>query len=66
MLDILLIEDDSVLCKELKMFLEKWGYNVGDIKEFENILQEFVNMNPKLIIMDINLPFYDGFYWCKK
>lgn len=64
--NILIIEDDKVLCNEIKLFLEKWGYKVGVICNFENILNEFIKFNSRLVIMDVNLPFYDGFYWCRK
>ena len=63
---ILLIEDDIDLAKEICLALEKWGFKVSVIEEFNNILEEFINKSPELVIMDVNLPFYDGFYWCEK
>lgn len=63
---ILLVEDDLDLARELSKVLEKWGLNLFKIEEFDNILGEFINIRPQLVIMDVNLPFYDGFYWCKK
>lgn len=63
---ILLIEDDIDLAKEICLALEKWGFEVSIIEEFNNILEEFINKSPELVIMDVNLPFYDGFYWCEK
>lgn len=66
MKSILLIEDDIALSKEIKLVLEKWGYEVNLINDFQNIMKEFINTNPHLVIMDVNLPFFDGFYWCSK
>lgn len=63
---IMIVEDDELLAKELSSFLIKWGYAIILVKEFENILSEFLTCMPELVLMDINLPFYDGFYWCHK
>lgn len=63
---ILLIEDELDLADEIALALNKWGYNTCKIQEFDNILEEFSEKKPQLVLMDINLPFYDGFYWCKK
>ena len=63
---ILLIEDDLNVARELELSLVKWGFEVATIDNFENILKEFIDIKPSLILMDINLPYYDGFYWCEK
>ena len=63
---ILLVEDDKDLANEISLSLSKWGYNVETIKNFQEILFEFSEAMPHLVIMDINLPYYDGFYWCNK
>lgn len=66
MKDILLIEDDVDLSKEISQALGNWGFNISLIDNFEAILEEFMDKKPQLIIMDINLPFYNGFYWCEE
>lgn len=63
---ILLIEDDSTLAKEIKQYCEKWGMEVLCATRFDQLLQEVETIKPKLILLDINLPFYDGFYWCEQ
>ena len=63
---ILLIEDDLDVAKELALSLRKWGFEVESIDEFNNIVKEFIDKKPSLVLMDVNLPFYDGFYWCEK
>ena len=65
-MDIFIIEDDNALSREVSLILSKWGYSVCEIKDFENIINEVLECNPKLILMDINLPCYDGFYWCSQ
>ena len=65
-MDIFIIEDDNALSREVSLILSKWGYSVCEIKNFENIINEVLECNPKLILMDINLPCYDGFYWCSQ
>ena len=66
MKEILLVEDDIALAKEISIALEKWGFNVSLIDNFEMILEEFVKKMSHVVIMDINLPLYNGFYWCEK
>lgn len=61
---ILIVEDNETLANELKDYLNKYGYTTVTIKDFSNVLNECIKTNPDLILLDINLPFYDGFYWC--
>lgn len=65
MYSIMLIEDDKKLRELIKNHLEKYGYNIQEVENFSNIKSEFIKNNPSLVLMDINLPFYDGFYWCR-
>lgn len=62
---LLLIEDDVTLFNELKERLEQWSYDVYGIRDFSNVMQEFSEVKPDLVIMDIQLPKYDGFHWCR-
>lgn len=65
MFKILLIEDDTSLFNEIKDRLTGWSYYVAGIKDFANVLQEFSACKPDLVIIDIQLPKYDGFHWCR-
>lgn len=65
-MDIFIIEDDKALSREISLTLSKWNYTVKEVEDFENITNEVLECNPKLILMDINLPCYDGFYWCSQ
>lgn len=66
MYKIMIIEDDITLCSEIAEGLTRWGFDAIVVKNFEEIFNEFAKNNPHLIIMDINLPYFDGFYWCQK
>ena len=63
---ILLVEDDSKLSHLIKSHLEKYGYEVFVPTEFKNLLDCFKSVAPDLILMDVNLPVFDGFYWTKQ
>ncbi|WP_434798405.1 response regulator transcription factor [Terrisporobacter vanillatitrophus] len=65
-MDIFIIEDDKALSREIGLTLGKWGYSACEVNDFENITDEVLQCNPKLILMDVNLPCYDGFYWCSQ
>lgn len=62
---IMLIEDDQTLFKEIKERLAQWSYEVAGIHDFGNVLQEFTKIKPDLVIIDIQLPKFDGFHWCR-
>ena len=63
---ILRIEDDSSLFKGIKSFLEKWQYEVFGVETFDTIDEAVQEVSPHLVLLDINLPVRDGFYWCQK
>ncbi len=61
---ILVVEDDAVIAKQVKNYLEKWGYEVFCVRDFQNVMKEFTDVSPHLVLMDIGLPFFNGHYWC--
>lgn len=63
---ILIVEDDEKLRQELKIFLEKNGYEVLILEKFENVVQDIIQFSADLILLDINLPYLDGEYICKE
>ncbi|PMC35437.1 DNA-binding response regulator [Bacillus sp. UMB0899] len=65
MFKILLIEDDRSLFHEVKERLAGWSYDVEGISNFNKVMQEFTDYNPDLVIIDIQLPKFDGFHWCR-
>ena len=62
---VMLIEDDTSLFKEIKERLEQWSYEIYGIGDFGSVLQQFTEVQPDLVIIDIQLPKYDGFHWCR-
>lgn len=64
MFRILIVEDDKVISDKIKIHLEKWGYQVECVTDFANVLEYFSRFEPELVLMDIGLPFYNGYYWC--
>ncbi|MCL7745493.1 response regulator transcription factor [Halalkalibacter alkaliphilus] len=65
MFKILLIEDDATLFKEMKDRLIDWDYKVYGVENFQNVMESFARIQPDLVIIDIQLPKYDGFHWCR-
>ncbi|HLU21464.1 MAG TPA: response regulator transcription factor [Bacillaceae bacterium] len=65
MFKILLVEDEITLYKEMKERLSQWSYDVYGVEDFNNVMKEFSTIQPDLVIIDIQLPKYDGFYWCR-
>ncbi len=63
---ILIIEDDLDVARELALSLEKWGFQTELAKDFHELVKEFIEEKPNMVLMDVNLPYYDGFYWCGK
>lgn len=63
---IYMIEDDQGILDAVKKMGEKWELQICGTENFQNILQEFAKIQPHLVIMDIGLPAFDGYYWCAK
>jgi len=60
----MIIEDDPIIRDIVGESLDKWGFTVVKVEDFYQVLQAFIQEEPHLVIMDINLPSFDGFYWC--
>lgn len=63
---ILIVEDDEIIAQTEKTALEQWNYQVECVEDFKNILDKVKEYKPDLILLDIGLPFYNGFYWCRQ
>ncbi|WP_455538920.1 response regulator transcription factor [Terrisporobacter sp.] len=63
---IIIIEDDEIIREELQSFLSRYGYEVKAPKQFDNIVNFILNENTNLVLLDINLPIYDGYYICRE
>ena len=65
-MNILIIEDTEIIAESLKSEFNKWNYTADIVKDFNNVLAEFNPKEHKLVLMDINLPFQNGFYYCQE
>ncbi|MCM3788591.1 response regulator transcription factor [Domibacillus indicus] len=65
MFKLLLIEDDETLFKETRERLTQWSYDVYGVTDFGQVMKEFTALKPDLVIIDIQLPKFDGFHWCR-
>lgn len=63
---IFIVEDDITIAKTLAGHLEKWGYEVKYAEDFQNIVGAFAEFQPQLVILDVMLPFFNGFHWCQE
>ena len=63
---ILIVEDDRVIAKSIKQHIEAWGCSARTVRDFSDVMHEFAEFNPHLILMDIGLPFFDGYHWCSE
>lgn len=63
---ILIVEDDLIISREMQKHLTAWGFQVEAVDDFNNIIAQFVNFDPHLLILDISLPFYNGYFWCSE
>lgn len=66
MYKIMIIEDDSAMANAVKRQVESWGNEGLCAKDFQNIIPEFVSFDPHIVLLDIMLPFFNGYYWCTK
>src|SRR5690625_4689383 len=63
---ILIVEDDPKLANYLSNYVTKYGYEAKKVEDFTKIVVTFQEFAPHLVLLDINLPQYDGFYWCRQ
>ncbi|MCI7275543.1 MAG: response regulator transcription factor [Lachnospiraceae bacterium] len=63
---IFLVEDDEVIAREISQFLTAWGLETKCAEDFSDVLAQFQEWKPQLVLMDISLPFHNGFYWCQE
>ena len=63
---ILVVEDDMTIAKALASHLRKWDYEVACVEDFKNVMEIFAEYDPQLVLLDIVLPFFNGFHWCQE
>ena len=63
---IFIVEDDGVIAGAVRRHLESWGYQVACAQRFDAVLEEFAAFDPQLVLLDISLPFFNGYHWCQE
>lgn len=66
MYKIMIVEDDRTIADSVRNHLQTWGHEVFCVQDFKNVLEEFREMEPQLVLLDIGLPFFNGFHWCQR
>ena len=66
MYKIMLIEDDENMANAMRTQLQAWGYEVYCIQNFQKVTEEFLAVEPQLVLLDIMLPFFNGYHWCSE
>ena len=66
MIRIFIVEDDEIIAGEVARGLGSWGFEAVLARAFDRIDEEFAMNSAQLVIMDISLPYYNGYYWCER
>lgn len=66
MYSVLIVEDDNGIAEGISIQIKKWGIDAYVVSDFNNIIGEFANVKPHLVLMDISLPSFNGYYWCSE
>lgn len=66
MYKIFIVEDDKALAEQLQKAIAMWSYDVCCVRDFQNVSGEFEEFQPHLVLLDIMLPFYNGYHWCSE
>ena len=66
MYKIFMVEDDEIIARSIREHLQAWNYDVCCVEDFSNVVAEFVRFDPQLVLMDIPLPFFNGYHWCSE
>lgn len=63
---IFIVEDDGVIAASIKTHIETWGCEARCASDFKNVLHEFIEYSPHIVLLDISLPFFNGYHWCSE
>ena len=61
---ILIVEDDEIIAETVRQQMVNWGYEARCVEDFKNVMSEFGEFDPQMVLMDISLPFFNGYHWC--
>ncbi len=63
---IFIVEDDAIIAREMKQHLETWGNEIAIAAKFADLMPELISFDPQLVLMDIKLPYFNGYHWCSE
>lgn len=66
MYKVMIVEDDEIISNSIAGYLNKWQYTTHEVSNFQNVITEFIEEKPDIVLMDINLPYFDGYYFCEE
>ncbi|MNM56484.1 Response regulator protein GraR [compost metagenome] len=66
MYKILIVEDDTIIAKSIKNSLDQWSYETEVVVDFKDVIAQFIEFDPQLVLLDISLPFFNGYHWCSE
>ena len=66
MYKIMIVEDDEGIAQSLSRQIASWDMEPRCVEDFHKVTQEFAAIDPQLVLLDIMLPFYNGYYWCSE
>ena len=66
MYKILIVEDDETIASTVEKRITAWGYEARRVQDFRNLISEFAAFDPQLVLLDVMLPFYNGYHWCNE
>lgn len=64
MYKLYIVEDDAGIADGIKSLAENWGFEARICSDFRKVTEEFVSFSPHIVLMDIGLPFFNGYHWC--
>ncbi len=63
---VLIVEDDEIIRNSIKQYIETWGLSATYVEDFKKVVATFVTYEPQLVLLDISLPFFNGYHWCSE
>ena len=63
MYKLLIVENDAVIANSIRAHMQSWGYEAVCVEDFREVQKTFLAEQPQLVLMDISLPFYNGYHW---
>ncbi len=63
---MLIVEDDDAIAHAIEIYLVSWGLKAACVTDFSNVMAEFAAYDPQLVLLDIKLPFFNGYHWCRQ